>query len=116
MLSIRVPESFVAQIKAEADRSSGSFSDALRCHIVDDAIKPLSFVKPRRRPSPNLAPASGSDVRLLAMIHQANDELARIGRDTLAHHAGRDLGTALVILGKLRNIEQALDKVRRDAI
>lgn len=105
LLPLRLPASAVARLRAEADESGATLSDALRSHLTIDAAKPLGKQRPRKRDlsSRHVLKADPALLRQLVAIGNNCNQIARQMNSTSLSGQQIDLINALNQLRKIQN-------------
>ncbi|TVQ96924.1 MAG: plasmid mobilization relaxosome protein MobC [Desulfovibrionales bacterium] len=75
---VRLPQSVVTQLRAEAEAKGASMSDVLRSRLAHEAVKPLGRPTPRKRAVAAAAPKV--DPVLLRELAKIGNNLNQIGR------------------------------------
>ncbi len=100
---VRLPQSVVMQLRAEAEAKDASMSDVLRSRLAHEAVKPLGRPTPRKRPVATAAPRV--DPALLRELARIGNNLNQIGRWCNTH---KDEADAVQVLRALVAIERLL--------
>lgn len=112
-LPVRLPESTVERLRAQALAAGCTVSDVLRSHLTLAEAKPLAKPRPRRRENKKLGAVSGADPELLREIASVGNNMNQLARSV---NHGLLVGTqmeCIEILAILRSIEQEMMLVCR---
>jgi len=106
-LQLRVPESLLTQLKAEAAQRDVTLSDLVRSHIALEAVKPLGNPKPRRRQPVRLGTVSRADPALLRALASIGSNVNQLARRAYTE----DAMTSVSLLVELRAIADSLREI-----
>jgi len=106
-IHVRLPESVVSALTAEADRQGVTLSDVIRTRFKSARVRPLG--RRPKRPAHDYTPADPALVRQTAKIGNNLNQLARWAN---THKAEAD---ALDVLAALADIQADIKKIMEDS-
>lgn len=105
-VSVRIPESILAQLTVQAKQVGVTLADQFRSHLSLSAVKPLGVPVRRHRNLPPLAFTRSADPALLRSLAAIGSNLNQMARAVNTGAIAGELVQAIEVLVVLRAIER----------